>query len=102
MYAEQWNEYRKRRLMFWSVWLGGTPLIAVVGILLSRLLPGNLADPMFLAIAGAWMLAFAAAGIRVTYWRCPRCRRYFSQRGMFVNQLGRRCQHCGLEKWGDG
>ncbi len=101
MYAEQWNEYRKRLLMFWSMWLGGIPLVAGVGILLSQVLPGNLVERIFPAIAGAWMLAFAAAGIRLTYWRCPRCRRFFFERGMFVNQLGRRCLHCRLKKWGD-
>ena len=51
MYAEQWNEYRKRRLMFWSMWLGGIPLVAGVGILLSQVLPGNLVERIFPAIA---------------------------------------------------
>ena len=99
MYAEQWQNYRKRRLMFWSVLLGGFLFVAFLGIVLSQMLPTNIVDPAILILGGAWMLAYAVVGIRLSYWRCPRCRRYYFGGALMVNQLARRCRHCGLQKW---
>ena len=99
MYARQWGDYRKRRLMFWSVLLGGFFFVAFLGILLSQMLPAAIADPAILILGGAWMIAYAVAGIRLTYWLCPRCHRYYFVGALMVNQLARRCLHCGLQKW---
>jgi uncharacterized integral membrane protein len=102
MYAEQWNQYRKRRFMFWCVLLGGFLFAALCLILLSQMLPANTADPMIFAIVVGWMLAYAVAGIRLTSWRCPRCRKEYFVRGILVNQLASRCLHRGLKKWDEG
>jgi hypothetical protein len=102
MYAEQWDNYRKRLLMFWSILLGGFLFVAVVGILLSQVLPANMADPIIYAMCVAWMLAYAVAGIRLTSWRCPRCRKEYFVGAILVNQLASRCLHCGLKKWDEG
>jgi hypothetical protein len=102
MYEEQWKECRKRWLMLWKCLAGGFFLVGIVGFLLSQMRLGNLADYLFPAVGGAWMLAFAVSGIRLTYWRCPRCRNYYFVRAMMTNQLARRCLHCGLKKWDEG
>ena len=99
MYAEQWDDYRKRCLMFWSIWLGGFLGVAAVCSLLNLVMRGGIVDIVSLVIAGAWMLAFAVASIRLTYWRCPRCHHYYFVGTLMVNQLARRCLHCGLQKW---
>jgi len=49
-------------------------------------------------IALMWMTAFAIAGWRTTYWRCPRCKKSFFAK-WYINQFARKCVHCGLKKW---
>jgi len=102
MYAEQWNEYRTRRFMFWCVSLGGVPFVGLCWYLQDQIFPGSVSSPVSLAPAIAVVLAYGVAGIRLTSWRCPRCRKEYFVRGILVNQLASRCLHCGLNKWDEG
>ena len=102
MYAEQWKEYRKRRFMFWCVLLGGVPFVGLCGYILDQILPVRVSNPAMLALGSALLLTYGVAGVRLTSWRCPRCRKEYFVRGILVNQLASRCLHCGLEKWDEG
>jgi hypothetical protein len=99
MYAEQWNDYRKRLGLFWSVLLGGTPFVALCIYVLDQILPGSVSSPATIALPIAVMLTYAVAGMRLTWFRCPRCQNPYFARGLLVNQLAGHCLHCGLEKW---
>lgn len=102
MYTEQWNEYRKRRFVFWCVLLGVTPFVFLSGCLLDQILPVGVSNPAVFALVGASLLAYTVAGIRLTFWRCPRCQKHYFVGAILVNQLASRCLHCGLEKWEEG
>lgn len=103
MYAQEWEEYRNPRAMVLGLLLGGGPVLFIVGILLSQVLPDEIANNAFLTIGALWMLAIVAAEIRMRNWRCPRCGQYFLDRAKIGNELlQKRCFHCGLEKWDEG
>jgi hypothetical protein len=98
MYDEQWEDYGKRWMMLGCVTLGGGPLVLIVCIILSQMMPKNYVDNLFPIVGGAWMVACVRAIYRLNYWRCPRCRQYYFQKGGLFNQLlQNRCQYCGLE-----
>jgi hypothetical protein len=70
-YTTAWREYRKRRLIFWAVFLGYVPgvLILLIGIGLPiSALTGIKLDYFVYSIAGAWMLAFVIACLRTGLW----------------------------------
>jgi hypothetical protein len=77
MYAEQWEDYRKRRLIFLSVWLGWVPVGLTVVVLLSQVFTKEIVDRAFFAFFGIWGLVFWWTGYRLIYWRCPRCDNYY-------------------------
>lgn len=101
MYAEQWKDYRKRKLMFWSVYRGGVPILFTVAAVLSQMFTKEIVDRLFFALGGVWGLGSIVTGLRWQYWHCPRCDNYYF-RGLSLNPFVRRCLHCGLKKWAEG
>lgn len=101
MYAEQWEDYRKRRLMFWCVYLGGGPVALTITALLSQVFTKEIVDRVFFILGGAWWLGVIVTGYRLMGWRCPRCDNYYFV-GLIRNPFARQCQHCGLKKWDEG
>lgn len=105
MYAEQWGDYRKRRLMF-LIFCLGLPTPFVVMILLSQVFHDEfasnveIANRVYFAMSGAWGLAWMVAWIRLMSWHCPRCDNYYFV-GLIRNPFARRCLHCGLKKWAE-
>jgi hypothetical protein len=95
-YDGSWKGYRKRRRLFWIVFLTYLPGASFIGILLERIF--NSEYPIYV-VAILWMIAFAVTGLRLTYWKCPRCDNHFFAKRWYVNQFARKCLHCGLPKW---
>ncbi len=106
MYAEQWEEYRKRRAMF-LIFLLGLPAPFVVMILLSQMFPDEIAhnkeiaDRGYFAMGGVWWLGGIVTWKRLMCWRCPRCDNLYFAR-LVGNPFARECLHCGLKKWDEG
>jgi len=101
-YTAAWRDYRKRRLVFWGVFLsympGAMALFFGVGLPLSSL-TGIKADYFFYPIAGAWMLAFLITRLRITSFLCPRCGKFFFSILWYRHPFASKCVHCGLPKW---
>ena len=101
-YTAAWRDYRKRRLVFWAVFLGYIPGVLVlfvgIGLPISALI-GIKPDYFFYPIAGSWMLAFMIAGLRTGLFRCPRCGKWFFATWWYRNPFAGKCVHCGLPKW---
>jgi hypothetical protein len=90
-YAAQWQDLRRRIVIFFVCWLGGFVAIVVM----SRL-NGDNAKYLF----PLWAIAFYVSGARWSMFRCPRCGEpYFKPNAWGVNQFLRKCPHCGLRKW---
>ena len=97
MYARAWNDYRRRRALFWTGFLGFIPAEALIGVPLGRLIGS---DVPFLVIAIGSIALFLFAGLRLFNFRCPSCGKRFFMRGFAYNQFARRCLHCGFPKYG--
>jgi len=103
-YSDAWRDYRRRRLVFWAVFLGYVPgvmlILFAVGLPLSAL-SGIKPDYFAYPVAGAWMLAFLIASVRLSWFRCPCCHKWFFATFWYHNPLAQECVHCGLPKWAD-
>jgi hypothetical protein len=97
-YKRQWQEYRKRNLIFLIVSLSYIPGVALIGVPLSRLLKS---ENIIGVVAIMWMIAFAVIGMYRNLWKCPRCRKPFFLKGWYHNTFAGRCVNCGLPKWGE-
>src|SRR6266849_5578435 len=101
-YAPAWRDFRRRRFIFWAVFLGYMPgvLAIVVAVCLPlSALTGIKLDYFFYAIASCWMVAFLVTGWRVGLIPCPRCHKWFFATWWYRNPFARKCVHCGLPKW---
>lgn len=93
-----WNDYRLRRRWFFYVWLGGSPVVILSGILLKKVFHSSVP---FYVVGGACLISFAIVGVRLTLFRCPLCRRPFFCTWLSSNHFAKRCVHCGLPKWAE-
>ena len=93
-----WADYRSRRRWFFYVWFGGLPVVFLLSGLLTEVFRTVLP---FYFVGGVWLVSFAAVGVRLTLFRCPRCRRFFFFTGYSSNHFAQRCVHCGLPKWAE-
>lgn len=96
VYEKNWAEYRKRRKLFWIIFLTYLPGVAIIGAPLGQLFKS---ETSYLIVAIIWMCAFAVSGLRFSFWKCPRCEKCFSLRWHSSNPFTSRCLHCGLAKW---
>jgi hypothetical protein len=101
-YTAAWRDFRRRRLIYWVVFLGYVPgafaLFVGVGLPISAFI-GIAPDYFFYAIAGSWMLAWLISGLRARLFPCPRCHKWFFATWWYSNPFARKCVHCGLPKW---
>lgn len=97
-YDSEWNDLRRRLLIFWIVFLSYVPGVLVL-VLSARSLAPSLDDQAPQWIAGMWLGAFAVAGVYRSLFRCPRCRRRFFCSWWYSNPYARKCVHCRLRRW---
>ena len=97
--AKHWEGYRRRRYVFWLVWVTYVPGVLIIGLPLRWLFGSDV--PIYI-VAGAWLIAFLMSGNWMTMWKCPRCGRSFFRTPWGGNPLATRCVHCQLPKWASG
>ena len=101
-YTTAWRDLRKRRLILWGLFFGYIPdvflLYLVVGMPLLALIGEKEGGTIFIVIALLWMVSFMIAGIRYSYFRCPRCHATFFWTWWHRNPFSGRCLHCGLRR----
>jgi len=91
-YHQQWQDYRKRGLLFWFFFLSFIPAVALTGLLLKSIGAAVVA-------AILWAVAITVTGIYKTRWKCPRCHQPFQtwEPGNPA-AIGISCMHCGLPR----
>ena len=97
-YSTQWADYRRRRRIFFLIFLSYIPGMYALGIPLEKHFASEI--PL-IAVAVTWIMAFVTAGWHMNAWKCPCCGNTFFRRKWIHNQFARKCVHCGLEKWAD-
>jgi hypothetical protein len=95
-YEAEWRDYRKRRRLFWIVWLTYIPGVIAIALPLQYLFASE--TPIYFVALG-WMAAFFLSGWRLGSWPCPRCGKWFFAKWWYGNLFARRCVHCKLPKW---
>jgi hypothetical protein len=95
-YIAAWKDYRNRRKWWYIIWLGGTVLVILIGYSLSQLLQS---DIPFYICGSILAITFIVASWRLSWFKCPRCHKWFFNTWWYHNQFVRRCVHCGLPKW---
>ena len=96
IYAEKWDDYRRRKRLCWILFLTYVPGVFGIGLPLDRLFSSEL--PLGI-LAGMWMVALLVAGNYAIAWRCPRCGKPFFLTWWGYNSFARKCVHCMLPKW---
>lgn len=98
-YTENWQRYKRLRNQSFALWFAYIPAVYVFTMLVSKAFGTFLPSFVF---AGVWMLVMVTNGVRLSFWRCPRCGKWFSAYWWYNRGfLARRCVHCGLPKYAD-
>jgi hypothetical protein len=104
-YPAAWRELRRRRRFLWVLFLGYIPGVAalcfLVWLAVTMTAGSKQGEVACAIIALLWILAFAAAAIRLTLFRCPRCHRLFHSTWWRHNPFSHNCLHCGLAQGTD-
>lgn len=96
-YERQWKDYRRLRNQFVLAWMGFFP-VAVVLIGISR----NQHSPRLgYATVIVWIALIFLTGIRVYFWRCPRCGKQYAPFAGSALINVQQCAHCGLPRNSD-
>ena len=97
---------RSRQRSIWVAWAAVIPAELIIGIPLSKFLSSSVP---FTAVGLIALGAFAASGIAVGRFRCPRCGKLFTARVKketvfddmwYRNPFTSKCLHCGLSSSG--
>jgi hypothetical protein len=99
-YAEQWQRYRRLRTTALVLAIGFLPWSFVVMLTAAKLQP-PMQSYLILAGVGGWLVGFWFAGMRLSFWRCPRCGKPFGRKLYSGKTFVRECAHCGLPKYAE-
>jgi hypothetical protein len=106
-YTQAWRDYRKRRFVLWTVVLTFIPCIItsvfLIGAPLSAL-TGIDAYYFVLPILVFWTIMLMVAYLRLQFFCCPRCGKWFFTTfflWLFLSHrpFARKCVNCDLPKW---
>lgn len=97
-FVSAWKDYRSRRRWFFGIWVVGLPITILIARAFTEVFDSELP---FYFVGVAWLLCFAVVGIRLTLFRCPRCRRHFFCNWYSSNHFAQRCFHCAFPKWAE-
>jgi hypothetical protein len=93
--SAKWLEY-KRNTRLATLWLVlGLPAVVALSIL-AKLVIGEASIAVLLVLTVTWALLWAVLCVRVTRFRCPRCRQLYFAHTQLYYGAGRSCSHCKL------
>jgi len=95
--AARWVDYRRRKRVFWIVFLLYLPAMISFGLFVVQ--PLGWDERWLAGAACGWMMAWAASGTWLSRLTCPECGAGFfrsTRAGMWhtANVWARRCRHC--------
>jgi hypothetical protein len=86
------EEAHRRRRLFWIIFLGYIPGVALIALPL-RWLSGSWSGAV--VVVALWWTLILTAFVRLWSYRCAACGARFFYRGMLWKPWARRCVHCG-------
>lgn len=98
-YEAAWEEYRRKRMLYWIVWAAFIPVILFANSFPAMPLPKSIDARLVFFVL--WGIVWIIAGNNIRLWRCPRCHNHFHRiwLGLGGTVLTQRCVHCGLRKF---
>ncbi len=100
-YNKEWDDYRKRNRVYLIV-----SFLLVPGFFMCMALfhstPFMFVKFLIILVIIIWALIGYILGMRVSYWKCPRCNKNYFGECHFTNQFKKKCVNCGLPKWESG
>ena len=99
-YQKQWQDYKRRRVTFWLVFVSYIPFmflfVGVLGNLIKNSsFSGDIGFIGFIFFGFVWTIC----GLRLQYWKCPRCGKAFHTKWWWNNIFSSKCLHCKLPKY---
>jgi len=73
-FSSAWQDYKKRQLWFYVIWLGGIGVLLMLAYPL-KMLQDSVA--LFYILLGGHFLASSVASWRLSHFNCPRCHERF-------------------------
>ena len=95
-YLAQFKDLKKRELTVIAVFLGYIPAIACFAWAVSHF---TKSETPIMVLAIAWMTLFAVSGLRVSFFKCPKCGGLFNRNKYWFTTRGRKCPHCGVNRY---
>jgi len=89
--ANYLREYRKRNLVFFGLFIGYMPGLALIGGGLNRFFG---VQKWLGWVALVWLVTWMIAGAWRMDWNCPRCHKKFYRKWWMGNAFALRCVHC--------
>ena len=97
--SEQWKDFRYWNRLGIGAFLTLVPAVGIAALVAQA---APLLSPLPALVTVLWVGAFFVAYFQIRAFRCPRCNQLFTVRHSFgANSLGRKCVHCGLERYVD-
>ena len=93
---DAWRDIRRRRRLFLGTWLGGA--IAIPFVSYPFTLMFNSESPYYVCIV-IYLAVVLIARVWLSFAKCPRCGRQFSQTIWFENLFSDKCVHCHLVRY---
>ncbi len=95
-YQHAWEIYRvQERLSRLATW-GYLPGIAICWFVIKKIFNSEF---LMGAVAVSWFFALIILDRKAAGFKCPRCGKYYFNRGLYHNGFTKECLNCGLKKW---
>lgn len=94
--AAGWGDYRRRQWMAGLLTLGFLPLAGLIGVVMEDV---TRSDRFILIPEAALMVVTVWSWNRLINFPCPYCGHRFHVTAVYRLTNGRRCPHCGLERY---
>lgn len=100
-YQTAWENYRDRQTLFILGFLGLIPFIFFFVKISQYLFNGTSVGGVDLRLAGFifYALILGVLGLRLQFWKCPRCEKAFHNSTLSHNIFSSQCLHCKLPKY---
>jgi len=91
-----WADYRRRQWTAGLLTLGFVPLAGLIAVTMENF---TQSERFIIVPETAFMIIVVWSWSRFIYFRCPFCSRCFHLTAVCRLTSGRRCPHCGLERY---
>lgn len=103
-YQSKWEKYRFWWKFYWLLTIPFAGFMLFWVLIDARSLHAltqreSWTEVVFITLLCILMPVVTVVSLKVQYWRCPRCDKWFNGSFFLVTIWTRKCRHCGLHKY---